>query len=219
MTSFPAFRRWMLAAIVFLGIAPSAIAAIIVDGPYLQRTGAEGWTAQWVESVDGQARARRESVPPGGEVTVPAVDRFPAFTVRPRPPAAIAPDEATVTTGAPLFVVADTHGEYEILVQLLQNQGVIDGNLQWSFGSGHLVVLGDILDRGDRQTEILWLFYALEAAAEAASGGVHVLLGNHETHGWLGGDTRGLNPKYLHVAKVLGVDSYADLFGEDTVLG
>ncbi len=219
MPRLAAVRRWILVVTLLLAFAPLCAAAVVVDGPYLQRAGTEGWIAQWIESVDGQERARRESIPPGGEVTIPAVDRFPAFIVRPRPPAAIAPDEVTVTTGAPLFVVADTHGEYEILVRLLQNQGVIDGNLQWSFGTGHLVVLGDILDRGDHQTEILWLFYALEAAAEAAGGGVHVLLGNHETHGSLSGETRGLHSKYPRVAQALGVASYADLFGQDSVLG
>jgi hypothetical protein len=55
-----------------------------------------------------------------------------------------------------IFAVSDVHGEYEHLIDLLQNSRVIDEELHWSWGDGHLVALGDVFDRGDIVTEVLW---------------------------------------------------------------
>jgi len=79
-------------------------------------------------------------------------------------------------------------------------------------------VLGDVFDRGPNHLEILWLLYALEAQAAKAGGGVHLVLGNHETMA-LTGDARYLNPKYVESAQALGVPGYAALFPPDSVLG
>jgi hypothetical protein len=117
-----------------------------------------------------------------------------------------------------MFVVADTHGEYEILVAMLKKHGVVDAQLGWKFGRGELVVLGDVFDRGPNHTEILWLLYQLEAEARSVGGGVHLVLGNHETM-VLMGDLRYLNPKYVQTAQLLGVRTYSELFGATSVLG
>jgi hypothetical protein len=114
--------------------------------------------------------------------------------------------------------MADTNGEFEIAVELLQRHGVVDSQLRWSFGKGHLAVLGDVFDRGPHHTEILWLLYKLEAEAARAGGGLHFVLGNHESMA-LSGDQRYLNPKYLAVRDALGISNYAALWGEETLLG
>jgi hypothetical protein len=142
----------------------------------------------------------------------------PSFAVALRPPAAVSPDEVKFSARSPLFVVADTHGEYEILVSMLRAQGVLGPKLEWKFGRGHLVVLGDVFDRGPNHLEILWLLYKLEAEAAKAGGGAHLVLGNHETM-VLRGDLRYLHAKYAESARVLGVGSYATLFAADTLLG
>jgi hypothetical protein len=115
-------------------------------------------------------------------------------------------------------VVADTHGEYEILVAQLQKHGVVDATLAWKFGRGHLVVLGDVFDRGPNQTEILWLLYKLEAEAAKAGGGSHFVLGNHETM-ILRGDQRYLHRRYTETTRVLGVREYPVLFAPESLLG
>jgi hypothetical protein len=79
-----------------------------------------------------------------------------------------------------LFVVGDTHGLYDRLVTVLRHAGVVDGELGWSGGRAHFVVLGDIFDRGEDVHAILWLLYRLEEEARRAGGAVHVVLGNHE---------------------------------------
>lgn len=185
------------------------------DGPYVLRS--EGRVESW--SVVAAEGVPRKVVRPvdGAAFTMPAVGRFPAFQVTLRPPAESTPDVVTVAGGQPIFVVADTHGEFEILAEMLQRHGVLDEKLRWKFGRGHLVVLGDVFDRGPNQTEILWLLYELEAQARKAGGGAHLLLGNHESMA-MRGDVRYLNPKYAETARVLGID-YPKLFGVDSVLG
>jgi hypothetical protein len=161
---------------------------------------------------------KEKQVRPGEDVSISAVDGLPSFTVMLREDSTTAPSEVALPRRTPLFVIADTHGELAIAAQLLRNHKVIDDQLSWSFGKGHLVILGDVFDRGAHQTELLWLIYRLEAQAQRAGGGVHLLLGNHESM-VLSGDDRYLNPKYRQSAKVLGARSYAALWDETSLLG
>ncbi len=117
-----------------------------------------------------------------------------------------------------IFAISDIHGEYEAMVDILINSGVIDDDLRWSWGDGHLVFDGDIFDRGDKVTECLWLIYRLEQEAAQAGGGVHYILGNHELM-VLRGDNRYVHEKYLDgIAKKTRI-SHQDLFGPDMELG
>jgi hypothetical protein len=206
---------------------PRAWAVPIADGPYVMRAEDGGWVARWIEGEVTDPRSREKRLSAGASlkgqsVTVPAVGRFPEFKVHLRTPESgprsLAPDDVPLAAGHDLFVVADTHGEFEILVELLQKQRVIDAALKWSFGKGRLAVLGDVFDRGAHHTEILWLLYELEAQARRAGGDVHLLLGNHETLAMLGA-RQYLHPKYLAVTRALGAPTYAALWDESTVLG
>ena len=198
--------------------ATQLAAAPLQDGPYVVRSPSGAWTARWVEGDDSAPQVRDELVSVGRDVTVAAVGKSPAFKVKLRPAASDAPDAVKLPPGTPLFVMADTHGEFAIAVELLARQKVIDSKLKWSFGKGHLAVLGDVFDRGPNHTEILWLLYELEGEAKSAGGAVHLMLGNHESMA-LGGDERYLSPKYLKVRDALGAQAYAALWGESTLLG
>lgn len=79
-----------------------------------------------------------------------------------------------------IVVIGDLHGAYESLLKILQGTGIVDGQLQWTGGTTHLVQIGDVLDRGDRARDIIDLLIRLEREAEAAGGRVHCLIGNHE---------------------------------------
>jgi hypothetical protein len=116
-----------------------------------------------------------------------------------------------------MCVITDIHGEYDTYIDLLKGAGIIDKNLNWNFGRGHLVVLGDIFDRGDMVTEILWHLFGLEKRAAIAGGMVHVLLGNHELM-MLRNNFSELNEKYSKVASIFCSD-YSDLYSEESVLG
>ncbi|SDF12417.1 Calcineurin-like phosphoesterase [Mucilaginibacter pineti] len=116
-----------------------------------------------------------------------------------------------------MLVISDMEGEFAVMRSLLLDGGVMDRNYNWTFGKGHLVVVGDHFDRGKQVTQGLWLLYRLEALAKAAGGYVHVLLGNHDIMN-LSGDLRYLDKKYKNAASALGVD-YMKLYGKDTELG
>lgn len=127
-------------------------------------------------------------------------------------------DSLDIKFSAPrVAIFSDLHGQYQVTVQLLQAHQILDSELNWSFGDGHLVLAGDLMDRGDKVTELLWLFYRLDQQAQAAGGRLHLLLGNHETM-VLYNDLRYIHPKYRQVEQLLGV-SYSELFNDDTVLG
>ncbi|MCF8235527.1 MAG: ankyrin repeat domain-containing protein [Bacteroidales bacterium] len=79
-----------------------------------------------------------------------------------------------------ILAVNDIHGNLIKFINLLKNNNVINDSLNWIWGKGHLVIIGDVFDRGNRVTETLWLIYQLEQQAKRAGGGVHYLLGNHE---------------------------------------
>lgn len=109
-----------------------------------------------------------------------------------------------------IFAVPDVHGEYDRLIQLLQNGGVIDEQLRWRAGRSHLVMLGDYFSRGPDVTRVLWFLYQLERQAEQHRGRVHVLLGNHEIMAFIG-DLRYLSPKEGLLAVRHGVE-YSQMF-------
>jgi hypothetical protein len=117
-----------------------------------------------------------------------------------------------------ILAVSDVHGEYEVFVDLLQNAGVIDKNLHWRWDDGHLVIVGDVFDRGDKVTECLWLIYHLEQEARRAGGRVHFLLGNHELM-VMRGDNRYVNDKYLEGIARQSRIRHEDLYGPDMQLG
>lgn len=209
-----------LLALIALGVLSvradqSPEVARVVDGPYVVQEHDGTLRALSTDAANGKP-ARTVKV--GSQIEVPAVGNVPSFRVRLRAAALDEPSAHTTAPDAPLFIVADTHGEYEILVELLQKHRVVDAALRWSFGKGHLTLLGDVFDRGPNQTEILWLIYKLEAEARQARGGVHLVLGNHE-YMLMTGDVRYLNSKYERTARTLGVGSYSNLFAANTVLG
>ena len=117
-----------------------------------------------------------------------------------------------------LYVVGDTHGDFEPLVRSLRNAGLINDRLGWMGGRRHLVFAGDLTDRGPRVNRLLWFVYRLEREAARAGGRVHVLLGNHEAMVLLG-DLRYVHPQESALAERHGM-SYDQLFHTgESVLG
>ncbi len=118
---------------------------------------------------------------------------------------------------ARMLVLSDIEGNFEGFKMMLKGAKVIDNQFNWTFGNGHLVLLGDYFDRGLNVTECLWLAYKLEAEAEAAGGKVHFILGNHEILN-LEGNTSYVRRKYLENAELLG-EPYSRLFDNNSELG
>jgi hypothetical protein len=88
-----------------------------------------------------------------------------------------------------LVAVADVHGAYGAFETILSRAGLIDATRNWTGAGTHLVIVGDVLDRGPDSRRALDLIMALATQADAAGGRVHFVLGNHEVMN-LTGDLR-----------------------------
>ena len=196
-----------IALLAFAAPAAEGPARPLDDGPYIFHANG-GMRAFWV--CNGLVLS--EGVPPQGIVT-PRCGYPHPLAMPPRTTI----DDATPYRGERIVAVSDIHGQYGLLVRLLRANGIINASDGWAAGNTHMVVAGDVMDRGERVTEALWLLLDLQRQARRTGGDVHFLLGNHETM-VLGGDLRYVNPKYAVVARLLG-RSVPGLYAQDSVLG
>ncbi len=116
-----------------------------------------------------------------------------------------------------MLVLSDIEGNFEAFKIILQSAKVMDSKFNWSFGDGHLVLVGDFFDRGINVTECLWLIYKLESEAEEAGGKVHFILGNHEVMN-LCGEYGYVRNKYMENAQLIGED-YSLWYDDHSELG
>ncbi|MDP2877020.1 MAG: metallophosphoesterase, partial [Holophaga sp.] len=156
------------------------------DGPHVLWNGKEA-TVAYVR----EGRVTQQKVEGSFDLLLPGIAAQPV-RLSPEPKAA---DPGTPNRPEKILAVSDIHGRFDTLSRLLQAQKVVDANLRWQFGNGHLVVVGDVMDRGPQVTEAYWFLHALEQSARSAGGAVHMLLGNHEAM-LLAGDYRYVHSKY-----------------------
>lgn len=116
-----------------------------------------------------------------------------------------------------LLVISDPHANFDCFYSVLKANGVINDKYEWTYGNGHLMIIGDIFDRGNDVLPIFWLTYKLDQEARNAGGAVHFLLGNHESM-ILRGDLRYMKEKYAALSTYVRLD-YSKFFGPDTELG
>ncbi len=111
-----------------------------------------------------------------------------------------------------IVAIADIHGAYDAMVTTLQNVDILGDDLGWVGEQSHLVIAGDMLDRGPKSRAAMDLLMRLEGEAEAAGGRVHVLIGNHESM-LLTGDMRYVSaPEYAAFASEENPDERARWF-------
>ena len=111
-----------------------------------------------------------------------------------------------------IVAISDIHGAYDAMVTTLQNVDILGDDLGWVGERSHLVIVGDILDRGPKSRAAMDLLMRLEGEAEAAGGRVHVLIGNHESM-LLTGDMRYVSaPEYAAFASDEDPDERARWF-------
>lgn len=79
-----------------------------------------------------------------------------------------------------IVVIGDVHGELDKMTTLLVGTGVIDADMNWAAGDDHLVFVGDLVDRGTDDRQVMDVARRLQSQAPSSGGSVHVLLGNHE---------------------------------------
>ncbi len=116
-----------------------------------------------------------------------------------------------------IVAISDIESSYKTFRDFLINNRVIDTKLHWIFGKGHLVLVGDFMDRGFSTTQVLWFIYKLEQEATKHGGIVHFIIGNHELKNMYG-DYEYASPKYIYVAGILG-KTQNQLYDSNSFLG
>jgi hypothetical protein len=187
------------------------------DGPYIMYKG-DSMHVHYIDSGT-QVNLRSQSLPLAARTTqawqVATDEPGKFFEVRLK--TKLENEKPDYNRPKKMLIVSDIEGEFGAFRKLLQAAGVIDADYKWIFGDGHLVLVGDFVDRGDMVTEVHWLIYALEDQAVAAKGKVHYILGNHELMN-MSGDLNYLHAKYQRNSKLLE-RNYMHLVGPESEIG
>lgn len=189
--------------------------AALNDGPYIFKDGSDyivkklyrsnGRDTTETNKINGQTKTISVSTHILGKTfSVPLISKFDN-------------EQTTFPSPEKMFILSDIEGNFDSFYSLLLNNGIIDTSLSWTFNKGHLVLIGDFLDRGNQVIETLWLIHKLEQEAKANGGYVHFILGNHEILN-LKGDTKYMHRKYKSTTKLLNIDSSL-LWGSKSYLG
>lgn len=187
------------------------------DGPYVFRNN-QVLLAKYIKVVEGKLMIQTDTICDGETIPVVIENRGTETTLNVRIGNKADVESSEYPEPSGLVAISDIEGNLDVFIKLLQANGVIDDRLNWVFGSGHLVLIGDFVDRGTKVTEVLWLIYSLEAQAKKNNGYVHLILGNHEIMN-LNNFTSYVHKKYLDNAKLLKEDYASGLYGERSVIG
>ena len=96
------------------------------------------------------------------------------------------PAIVNIETAETLYVLGDTHGDYDRLVQLLAGGKLIarvpdsPEAVTWTGGRSMLIVTGDMIDKWKQSMQVIALMRALTTSAGRQGGRVVISAGNHE---------------------------------------
>jgi hypothetical protein len=188
------------------------------EGPYIFFEADNALSIEYLKGdAEGEFTAERTTWPTGSPRT--ATSHYPldstkfefAITTEFTTPPSVYDDDNKI------LAISDIESNYKALRDLLIDAEVIDDDLNWTFGTGHLVLVGDFVDRGYFTTQVLWFIYKLEQDAQTQGGHVHYIIGNHELK-MMYGDFAAADPKYAEVASILGRQQI-DLYSSSSLLG
>jgi calcineurin-like phosphoesterase family protein len=131
--------------------------------------------------------------------------------------ASIETPSSVYTDNNPILAISDIESAYKTFRDFLIANGVIDEALNWTFGKGHLVLVGDLVDRGNSVTQVLWFIYKMEQDAKKHGGNVHFIIGNHEIKN-MQSNFYSASEKYLYVAAIIG-KTQSELYSDKSFLG
>jgi hypothetical protein len=118
-----------------------------------------------------------EDIRIASDASVTGADTSPGYAATPR----CEPDTSPENNPERIVALGDIHGYLPGLRQVLWTTGLIDKSDHWIGGETVLVQVGDTVDRGAWDKEVIDLLEALKVEARAAGGNVHIIIGNHET--------------------------------------
>jgi hypothetical protein len=199
-------------------IIHSGTEVITIDGPYLLYRG-DSLFVHYIDSANKKItlRSSQWSLAEKDKVQLEINSDEPGKTFTVKLKQKHVPEKSVYGKAKKMMVISDIEGNFQAMRKLLQGNGIMDDAFRWTFGDGHLVLVGDFVDRGMMVTEVLWLIYSLESQAEASGGKVHFVLGNHEVMN-MNGDFNYVQPRYMAHADSMKV-SYLSLFGAQSELG
>lgn len=189
------------------------------DGPYVQYRGEDQVLVSYIMVNNGTKMVKTDTIGMQNidSLWLKVITDNPGKSFQVRVKKKVKTEKSEFRKVKKLLALSDIEGNFGALRKLLQANKVIDEDFNWTFGEGHLVLIGDFFDRGEQVTEVLWLIYSLEEKAKAAGGYVHFVLGNHEIMN-LSGDLRYVQSKYLESAGLLN-QNYVTLYGRNSELG
>ena len=208
----------IILTIVFFVASKLAVAEKVIEGPHLFYED-KSLKKIMITTQGNKITQEIKEIELGKEiqtlhtVAIPGSDRHFNFALS----SEIANPEEFYPKSGKILVLSDVEGDFKYLESILKGNEVIDSEGNWTYDNGHLMLLGDIFDRGKQVTECLWLIYKLEQQAIKSGGQVHLILGNHEIMA-LQGDDRYVVRRYKRICKKLGIE-YKDFFGPKTELG
>ena len=189
------------------------------DGPYIFHRG-DSTDVCWID--EGMLHKRsyigKQLVPQGKSREMPSIDGRDIAYYKMLSDQDLVPDhKVTYQDVSKIAAISDIHGQYDMMMSLLKENKIVNKYGNWIYGDGHLVIAGDIFDRGDKVIDIVWFLVRLEQQARVNGGKVHTLIGNHE---WmvLNSDVRYIHEKYRYTSSRFR-RPYSDLFGESSFLG
>jgi len=190
----------------------------IVDGPYVLY-GNDSVFVKYIEDNSGAKSVKTDGTPAANKnsITLQVNTDIPGKTFAVQLKQKLSEEKSEYKGIKKMLVISDIEGNFGAFRKLLQGNGVIDENFNWTYGKDHLVLAGDFVDRGTMVTEVLWLIYSLEEKAKAAGGYVHYILGNHEIMN-MSNDLNYVQERYIQHAQLMN-KPYMQLFGANSEIG
>lgn len=182
-----------------------------LDGPVVRMAPDGSWDAKWFcedHVQQQQGTSAQLAIDCGGKRSAYPVGLATALAPLAQGGVLPMPDKVAV--------LSDIEGNLPFLNGALAQLGVTDAAGAWAYGKGHLVIVGDAVDRGRDVFAVLWRLYTLAQEAQRNGGGVHLLLGNHEQYILRGNTTRAHLEHVYALGQLGGVQP---AFAGDTVIG
>lgn len=82
--------------------------------------------------------------------------------------------------GARMVIIGDIHGDFDALITILLDRGLIDEAGRWVGGATQLALLGDLAEKGSFTRLVFEYVIALEQEILAAGGRLIYTVGNHD---------------------------------------